>query len=36
MLRYRDAPPPGTSTAIAPREPTGLNAYRTRWRDALS
>ena len=35
MLRYRDAPPPGTSTAIAPWAPAGLEAYRARWRAAL-
>ena len=35
MLRYRDAAPPGTSTAIAPCAPAGLAAYRTRWRAAL-
>jgi sugar (pentulose or hexulose) kinase len=35
MLRYRDAPPPGTSTAIAPRAPAGMEAYRARWRAAL-
>jgi len=36
MLRYRDAPPPGSSTAIAAQAPAGWNAYRARWRDALS
>lgn len=35
MLRYRDAAPPGTSTAIAPCAPAGLEAYRARWRAAL-
>jgi sugar (pentulose or hexulose) kinase len=35
MLRYRDAPPPGASTAIAARAPAGLAAYRARWRAAL-
>ncbi|WP_400189706.1 FGGY-family carbohydrate kinase [Massilia orientalis] len=35
MLRYRDAAPPGTSTAIAPCAPAGLAAYRARWRAAL-
>jgi L-fuculokinase len=36
MLRYRDAAPPGTSTAIAARAPVGLDAYRARWRAALA
>jgi L-fuculokinase len=36
MLRYRDAAPPGASTAIAPRAPTGLDAYRARWRAAVA
>lgn len=36
MLRYRDAAPPGTGTAIAARAPSGLGAYRARWRAALS
>jgi sugar (pentulose or hexulose) kinase len=36
MLRYRDAAPPGTSTAIMERAPAGLDAYRARWRAALS
>ncbi|SDF49852.1 Sugar (pentulose or hexulose) kinase [Massilia sp. PDC64] len=36
MLRYRDATPPGTSTAIAARAPAGLQAYRARWRAALA
>jgi sugar (pentulose or hexulose) kinase len=36
MLRYRDATPPGTSTAIAARAPSGLAAYRARWRAALA
>jgi len=36
MLRYRAAPPPGSSMPIAARAPAGLNAYRARWRDALS
>jgi L-fuculokinase len=35
MLRYRDAAPPGAGTAIAAREPAGLDAYRARWRAAL-
>jgi len=35
MLRYRDAAPPGTGTAIAPGAPAGLKAYRARWRAAL-
>jgi sugar (pentulose or hexulose) kinase len=35
MLRYRDAPPPGASTAIASCAPAGLEAYRARWREAL-
>jgi sugar (pentulose or hexulose) kinase len=35
MLRYRDAAPPGASTAIAARAPAGLAAYRARWRAAL-
>ncbi len=35
MLRYCDAAPPGTSTAIAPCAPAGLAAYRARWRAAL-
>jgi sugar (pentulose or hexulose) kinase len=36
MLRYRDAAPPGASTAIAARAPAGLDAYRARWRAALA
>jgi len=36
MLRYRDAAPPGAGTAIAARAPAGLDAYRGRWRTALS
>jgi sugar (pentulose or hexulose) kinase len=36
MLRYRDAAPPGSSTAIAARAPAGLDAYRARWRAAVS
>jgi L-fuculokinase len=36
MLRYRDAAPPGASTAIAARAPDGLDAYRARWRAALA
>jgi sugar (pentulose or hexulose) kinase len=35
MLRYRDAAPPGASSAIAARAPAGLAAYRARWRAAL-
>jgi sugar (pentulose or hexulose) kinase len=35
MLRYRDAAPPGASTAITPCAPAGLEAYRARWRVAL-
>jgi sugar (pentulose or hexulose) kinase len=35
MLRYRDAVPPGASTAIAARAPAGLEAYRARWRHAV-
>ena len=36
MLRYRDAAPPGSSAAVAARAPSGLDAYRARWRAALS
>jgi sugar (pentulose or hexulose) kinase len=36
MLRYRDAAPPGSSMAITARAPAGLDAYRARWRAALS
>jgi sugar (pentulose or hexulose) kinase len=36
MLRYRDAAPPGASTAVTARAPSGLDAYRSRWRAALS
>ncbi|MBW8898546.1 MAG: L-fuculose kinase [Massilia sp.] len=36
MLRYRDAPPPGGSTAIAAQAPVGVEVYRDRWRSALS
>ena len=36
MLRYRDAAPPGSSTAITARAPSGLSAYRGHWRAALS
>jgi len=36
MLRYRDVPPPGSSAAIAAQAPVGLEAYRDRWRSALS
>jgi hypothetical protein len=36
MLRYRDAAPPGTSTAIAPRAPDGFDTYRARWRAAVA
>jgi len=36
MLRYRDARPPGASTAIAPCAPAGLEAYRASWRAALA
>jgi sugar (pentulose or hexulose) kinase len=36
MLRYRDAAPPGTSTAIAARAPAAFDAYRARWRAALA
>lgn len=35
MLRYRDAPP-GGSTAVAPRAPSGFAAYRARWRSAVA
>jgi sugar (pentulose or hexulose) kinase len=35
MLRYRDAAPPGASTAIAACAPSGLDVYRARWRAAL-
>jgi sugar (pentulose or hexulose) kinase len=35
MLRYRDAAPPGAASAIAPRPPAGLEAYRAHWRAAL-
>ena len=35
MLRYRDAPPPGSGTAITARAPVGLNAYRDQWRAAV-
>jgi sugar (pentulose or hexulose) kinase len=36
MLRYRDAAPPGASTAIAACAPSGLDVYRARWRAALA
>jgi sugar (pentulose or hexulose) kinase len=36
MLRYRDAAPPGASTAIAARAPGGLESYRARWRAAVA
>ncbi len=36
MLRYRDAAPPGSGTAIAARAPAGLDGYRARWRAALA
>jgi sugar (pentulose or hexulose) kinase len=36
MLRYRDAPLPGGSTAIAAQAPVGFSAYRDSWRSALS
>jgi len=36
MLRYRDAPPPGTATAVAGRMPAGFDAYRARWRAAVA
>jgi sugar (pentulose or hexulose) kinase len=36
MLRYRDSAPPGSSMAVAARGPSGLEAYRSRWRAALS
>ena len=36
MLRYRDAPPPGTSTPVAARLPAGLDAYRATWRAAVA
>jgi len=35
MLRYRDAAPPGSGTAIAAQAPVGLNAYRDQWRAAV-
>jgi len=36
MLRYRDAPPPGTATPVAGRMPAGFDAYRARWRAAVA
>jgi len=36
MLRYRDASPPGTATAVAARLPAGFDAYRARWRTAVA
>jgi sugar (pentulose or hexulose) kinase len=35
LLRYRDATPPGTNVAKAPRALAGLEAYRAKWREAL-
>jgi sugar (pentulose or hexulose) kinase len=36
MLRYRDAAPPGSCTAIVARAPMTIGAYRARWRATLS
>jgi sugar (pentulose or hexulose) kinase len=36
MLRYRNATPTGTSTAIAARLPAAFDAYKARWRAALT
>lgn len=36
LLRYRDAIPPGSSTAIAPLAPSGFAGYRTRWLQMLA